>query len=228
MFSAVIRAFRTPDLRNKLLFTLFIVSIFRLGSFIPAPFVNYGNVQSCLAQTQNTSGLYELVNLFSGGALLQLSIFALGIMPYITASIITQLLRVVIPHFETLYKEGQAGQAKLTQYTRYLTIALGVLQSTTLITVARSGALFGTNSTPECSQLLTNDAWYGREAGAYQHAAHSVLLAAATGLPVVRCGNAGWSGTIDSLGRAFPVTEQGSVYFRGARVTAPVEQANLG
>jgi preprotein translocase subunit SecY len=143
LFSAVIRAFRTPDLRNKLLFTLFIVSIFRLGSFIPAPFVNYGNVQKCLAQTQNTSGLYELVNLFSGGALLQLSIFALGIMPYITASIITQLLRVVIPRFETLYKEGQAGQAKLTQYTRYLTIALGVLQSTTLIAVARQGALFG-------------------------------------------------------------------------------------
>ena len=143
MFSAVIRAFRTPDLRNKLLFTLFIVAIFRLGSFIPAPFVNYGNVQSCLAQTQSTSGLYELVNLFSGGALLQLSIFALGIMPYITASIITQLLRVVIPHFETLYKEGAAGQATLTQYTRYLTIALGILQSTTLIAVARQGALFG-------------------------------------------------------------------------------------
>ncbi len=143
MFSAVIRAFRTPDLRNKLLFTLFVVAIFRLGSFIPAPFVNYGNVQSCLAQTQNTSGLYELVNLFSGGALLQLSIFALGIMPYITASIITQLLRVVIPRFETLYKEGQSGQATLTQYTRYLTIALGVLQSTTLIAVARQGALFG-------------------------------------------------------------------------------------
>ena len=143
MFSAVVRAFRTPDLRRKLAFTLFIVAIFRLGSFIPAPFVNYGNVQSCLAQTQSTSGLYELVNLFSGGALLQLSIFALGIMPYITASIITQLLRVVIPRFETLYKEGQAGQAKLTQYTRYLTIALGVLQSTTLIAVARQGALFG-------------------------------------------------------------------------------------
>jgi preprotein translocase subunit SecY len=81
-------------------------------------------------------------------------------MPYITASIITQLLRVVIPHFETLYKEGQAGQAKLTQYTRYLTIALGVLQSTTLITVARSGALFPQNSSPACSALITNDAWY--------------------------------------------------------------------
>jgi preprotein translocase subunit SecY len=151
LFSAVIRAFRTPDLRNKLAFTLLIVAIFRLGSFIPAPFVNFGNVQNCLAaSTSNasTSKIYELVNLFSGGALLQLSVFALGIMPYITASIITQLLRVVIPHFETLHKEGQAGQAKLTQYTRYLTIGLGILQSTTLIAVARSGALFGSCTDP--------------------------------------------------------------------------------
>lgn len=146
MFSAVLRAFRTPDLRNKLAFTLLIVAIFRLGSFIPAPFVDFGAVQNCLAQTttdSSTSKIYELVNLFSGGALLQLSVFALGIMPYITASIITQLLRVVIPRFETLHKEGQAGQAKLTQYTRYLTIGLGILQSTTLVAVARSGALFG-------------------------------------------------------------------------------------
>ena len=151
MFSAVLRAFRTPDLRNKLAFTLLIVAIFRLGSFIPAPFVNFGNVQNCLAaSTSNasTSKIYELVNLFSGGALLQLSVFALGIMPYITASIITQLLRVVIPHFETLHKEGQAGQAKLTQYTRYLTIGLGILQSTTLIAVARSGALLGNCTDP--------------------------------------------------------------------------------
>ncbi len=153
MFSAVIRAFRTPDLRRKLLFTLFIIGIFRMGSFIPAPFVNYGNVQQCLQATQSTSGLYELVNLFSGGALLQLSVFALGIMPYITASIITQLLRVVIPRFEALHKEGQSGQAQLTQYTRYLTIALGILQSTTLIAVARQGALFGASCT---SQILTD------------------------------------------------------------------------
>ncbi|HEX6953328.1 MAG TPA: preprotein translocase subunit SecY, partial [Agromyces sp.] len=152
--------FRTPDLRRKIGFTLGIIALFRLGSFIPAPFVDFANVQQCLAANQGASGLYELVNLFSGGALLQLSVFALGIMPYITASIITQLLRVVIPHFETLYKEGQAGQAKLTQYTRYLTIALGVLQSTTLITVARSGALFPANSDPACTQLITNDAWY--------------------------------------------------------------------
>jgi preprotein translocase subunit SecY len=160
VFRAVARIFRTPDLRRKIAFTLGIIAIFRLGSFIPAPFVDFGNVQLCLAGNAGASGLYELVNLFSGGALLQLSIFALGIMPYITASIITQLLRVVIPHFDTLYKEGQAGQAKLTQYTRYLTIALGVLQSTTLITVARSGALFNNSGVAQCSQLITDDAWY--------------------------------------------------------------------
>ena len=157
MFSAIKRAFSTPDLRNKLMFTLAVVAIYRLGSFIPAPFVNYGNVQQCLnTGSSNTNGIYELVNLFSGGALLQLSIFALGIMPYITASIITQLLRVVIPRFETLYKEGQAGQAKLTQYTRYLTIGLGLLQSTTLISVARSGGLFGT----DCPNVLSNQQWW--------------------------------------------------------------------
>ncbi|MFT4122788.1 MAG: preprotein translocase subunit SecY [Microbacteriaceae bacterium] len=160
MFRAVARIFRTPDLRRKLAFTFGIVALFRLGSFIPAPFVDFANVQSCLADNSNASGLYELVNLFSGGALLQLSVFALGIMPYITSSIIVQLLRVVIPHFDALYKEGQAGQAKLTQYTRYLTIALGVLQSTTLITVARSGALFGSTSTTTCSSLITDESWY--------------------------------------------------------------------
>ena len=158
MFSAIKRAFTTPDLRNKLLFTLAIVAIYRLGSFIPAPFVNYANVQQCLnAGNASTSGIYELVNLFSGGALLQLSIFALGIMPYITASIITQLLRVVIPRFETLYKEGQAGQAKLTQYTRYLTIGLGLLQSTTLIAVARQGALFGSNC---AGNVFSDNSWW--------------------------------------------------------------------
>ena len=156
MLNAIIRTFKSVDLRNKLLFTLGIVAIFRLGSFIPAPNVNYGNVQDCLTSNTNTSGLYELVNLFSGGALLQLSIFALGIMPYITASIIIQLLRVVIPRFEALYKEGASGQATLTQYTRYLTIALGVLQSTTLIAVARQGALFGASCV---KSVLVDSTW---------------------------------------------------------------------
>ncbi|HUX70117.1 MAG TPA: preprotein translocase subunit SecY [Cellulomonadaceae bacterium] len=142
MLSAFVRAFRTPDLRRKLLFTIGVMVVFRIGSFLPTPGVSYKNVQECIAQTSGTNDLLGLVNLFSGGALLQLSVFALGIMPYITASIIIQLLRVVIPRFEALHQEGQSGTAKLTQYTRYLTIALAILQSTTVITVARSGQLF--------------------------------------------------------------------------------------
>ena len=96
MLGAFANAFRTPDLRRKLLFVLLIIAIFRLGSQVPAPGVNVANVQSCLDDVGN-SGIYSLINLFSGGALLQLTIFALGIMPYITASIILQLLVVVIP-----------------------------------------------------------------------------------------------------------------------------------
>ena len=141
MLTAFARAFRTPDLRRKILFTVAIMALFRLGSLIPTPGVSYPAVQQCIAQTQNNS-LLGLVNLFSGGALLQLSVFALGIMPYITASIIVQLLTVVIPRFEALKKEGQQGTSKLTQYTRYLTIGLAILQSTTLVSTARSGNLF--------------------------------------------------------------------------------------
>jgi preprotein translocase subunit SecY len=142
MLSAFGKAFKTPDLRKKIFFTLAIMGLFRFGSIIPTPGVSYTNIQSCLKQANN-GGLFGLVNLFSGGALLQLSVFALGIMPYITSSIIIQLLTVVIPRFEALKSEGQSGQAKLTQYTRYLTIGLGVLQSTGLIAVARTpGRLF--------------------------------------------------------------------------------------
>jgi len=162
LFSAIGRVFRTPDLRRKIGFTLLIIAIYRFGAHIPTPFVDFSNAQQCLKDSSGTQGLLSLVNLFSGGALLQLSIFALGVMPYITATIIVQLLRVVIPHFETLYKEGQSGQTKLTQYTRYLTIALALLQSTTLVTVARSGQLFGNSPAASCQQLLTNDAWWAQ------------------------------------------------------------------
>ncbi|WP_076464299.1 preprotein translocase subunit SecY [Actinomyces mediterranea] len=155
MLSAFAQAFRTPDLRRKLLFTLLIMAMFRLGSYIPTPGVDSKAIQQCLAQ-QNEVNLLDLVNLFSGGALLQLSILALGIMPYITASIIIQLLRVVIPRFDDLYKEGQTGQAKLTQYTRYLTIFLGVLQATTTITLARTGRMFS-----GCSQsVIADKSWW--------------------------------------------------------------------
>jgi preprotein translocase subunit SecY len=151
MLTAFLRAFRTPDLRRKLLFTLFIIGLFRLGAAIPTPGISEKAVNFCtgLESTSSQAGVYQLVNLFSGGALLHLSIFALGIMPYITASIILQLLAVVIPRLETLRQEGQAGQAKITQYTRYLTVGLAILQSTGFVALARSGNLF-----PSCNQSL--------------------------------------------------------------------------
>jgi preprotein translocase subunit SecY len=140
LLGAFASAFRTPDLRKKILFVAMIIAVFRLGSQIPTPGVNVANVQECFNQTKD-SGVYGLINLFSGGALLQLTIFALGIMPYITASIILQLLVVVIPRLEALKKEGQSGQAKITQYTRYLTLALAILQATGIVALARSGNL---------------------------------------------------------------------------------------
>lgn len=154
MLSVFGQAFKTPELRRKLLFTLFIMVLYRMGSHIPTPGVSSTNVTECLANNEE-SGLLELVNLFSGGGLLRLSVFALGIMPYITASIIIQLLRVVIPRFEDLHKEGQAGQAKMTQYTRYLTIGLGVLQSTTYVAMARSGNLLP--NCPSASPIIPHD-----------------------------------------------------------------------
>ena len=149
MLGAFANAFRTPDLRRKLLFVLLIIVVFRLGSQIPAPGVNAANVQSCINDAQDNS-VYTLINLFSGGALLQLTIFALGIMPYITASIILQLLVVVIPRLEALKKEGQAGQTKITQYTRYLTLALALLQATGIVALARSGQLLQGCDEPCC------------------------------------------------------------------------------
>jgi preprotein translocase subunit SecY len=151
VLTAFVRAFRTPDLRRKLLFTLAMIGVYRLGSVVPGPGVSYVAIQSCLDQVKGNS-LYGLVNLFSGGALLKLSVFALGIMPYITSSIIIQLLIVVIPRLETLKEEGQSGQAKLTQYTRYLTVALAILQSTGIVALARSGNLI-----QGCNQKIIPD-----------------------------------------------------------------------
>ncbi|NDF03162.1 MAG: preprotein translocase subunit SecY [Actinobacteria bacterium] len=157
MIAAFGKAFKTPDLRKKIFFTLSIMALFRFGSVIPTPGVSYTSVQTCLNQVQ-TGGLFGLINLFSGGALLQLSVFALGIMPYITSSIIVQLLTVVIPRFEALKKEGQSGTAKLTQYTRYLTIGLAILQSSGLVAVARTpGRLFS-----GCNEAIIPDTSWSR------------------------------------------------------------------
>ncbi|TDE27028.1 preprotein translocase subunit SecY [Actinomadura sp. 6K520] len=142
MLTAFARAFRTPDLRKKLLFTLFIILVFRLGSIVPTPNVNVSVLKETADAAKESNQLYGLVDLFSGGALLQLSVFALGIMPYITASIILQLLTVVIPRLEALKKEGQSGTTKITQYTRYLTVGLAILQATGIVAMASTGQLF--------------------------------------------------------------------------------------
>jgi preprotein translocase subunit SecY len=144
MLTAFVRAFQTPDLRKKLLITLGLIALFRLGASLPTPGINERNVAFCsnAAATGSTAGVLAIVNLLSGQALLRLSVFALGIMPYITASIILQLLTVVIPRLETLKQEGQSGQARITQYTRYLTVGLALLQSTGYVELARSGTLF--------------------------------------------------------------------------------------
>jgi preprotein translocase subunit SecY len=154
VLSAFGRAFRTPDLRKKLLFTFGIIVLFRIGSTLPSPGVSTRAIHDCLTGAQNSpeKSVLSLVNLFSGGALLQLSIFALGILPYITSSIIIQLLTVVIPRLETLRKEGTSGQAKITQYTRYLTMALAVLQSTGIVALARSHRLI-----PSCTANIIRD-----------------------------------------------------------------------
>jgi preprotein translocase subunit SecY len=128
VFGWLANAWRVPELRNRVLFTAMILGFYRLGSWIPAPGVNSDQIKSFFGGQGGT--VLGLLNLFSGGALSHFSLFALGIMPYVTASIILQLLTVVIPRLAELQKEGEAGYAKITQYTRYLTVCLAAAQAT--------------------------------------------------------------------------------------------------
>jgi preprotein translocase subunit SecY len=144
MLRAFVNAFKIPDLRRKLLFTLAMIAVYRVGAWIPVPGVNVDLLRSArgIGEAANVVGI---VNVFAGGALQQMAIFALGIMPYITASIIMQLLAVVIPKLEALQREGEQGRKKITQYTRYVTVGLALLQATGLVTLARNGVAFGEN-----------------------------------------------------------------------------------
>jgi len=128
VFTWVANAWRVPELRKRVLFTALILALYRLGSWIPAPGVDSDRIKQFFSGQGGT--LLGFLNVFSGGALSQFSLFALGIMPYVTASIILQLLTVVIPKLEQLQKEGEAGYAKINQYTRYLTVALAAAQAT--------------------------------------------------------------------------------------------------
>ncbi|HET6714208.1 MAG TPA: preprotein translocase subunit SecY [Actinomycetota bacterium] len=137
MLKAFLNAFRLPDLRNKILFTLFIIAIYRFGSYVPVPVVDFGPIRDAIEAGEG--GFLQLINLFSGGALGQMAVFGLGIMPYITSSIIMQLLTVVIPKLQALQDQGEVGVKKINQYTRYVTVVLAVLQSTGIVFLFHSG-----------------------------------------------------------------------------------------
>jgi preprotein translocase subunit SecY len=138
LFSSLRNMFKIPDLRNKILFTLFIIALYRLGSNVPVPGIDFDAVQEIQRQAE-AGGVLGFLRLFSGGALTQFAVFALGIMPYITASIIMQVLAVVIPKLEQWQQQGAVGQKKITQWTRYLTVALAVMQSTGLTFLFHQG-----------------------------------------------------------------------------------------
>src|SRR5207253_7493874 len=132
--------FRIPDLRNKIIFTLFMIALYRLGANITVPGIDFNQVQK-LQQQAKAGGVLSFLNLFSGGALTQMAVFALGIMPYITSSIIMQLLAVVIPKIEQWQQQGAVGQKKITQWTRYMTVGLAILQATGITYQFHNGLL---------------------------------------------------------------------------------------
>jgi preprotein translocase subunit SecY len=140
MLSAFRNALKIPELRGKILFTVAIIAVYRLGSHLPVPGVDFDAVHAFLTNpgARDPNGAFTLINLFSGGALTQFAIFALGIMPYITSSIIMQLLQVVIPRLEQLQKEGESGRKKIQQYTRYVTVFLALLQSASIVQLAHN------------------------------------------------------------------------------------------
>ncbi|HET9725188.1 MAG TPA: preprotein translocase subunit SecY [Actinomycetota bacterium] len=132
MLRAFVNAFKVPDLRNKIFFTLFIIALYRFGSHVPVPVVDIGILRTAMEQ-QGQQGFLNFIDLFSGGALTRMAVFGLGIMPYITSSIIMQLLTVVIPKLEQWQKQGEQGIKKINQWTRYVTVVLALLQSTGLV-----------------------------------------------------------------------------------------------
>jgi preprotein translocase subunit SecY len=139
VLQTIANAFAIPEIRRKLLFTAAMLALYRLGAYIPAPGVDLDAVDQ-LENNFAGSNILGFLNLFSGGSLSRLSLFALGIMPYITASIILQLLTVVVPSLERLQKEGEVGQQKITQYTRYLTVALAFAQSVGYVLLFQSNS----------------------------------------------------------------------------------------
>ena len=129
MLNGFLNAFRVKELRSKILLTLLILVIYRIGAYVPVPGIPFTSMLSAYQSSSSTNSALAVLNLFSGGALSRVSVFCLGIMPYITAQIIMQMLQAVVPSLGTLAREGESGQRKITQYTRYLTVALALLNS---------------------------------------------------------------------------------------------------
>jgi preprotein translocase subunit SecY len=147
VLKAFLNAFRVPDLRNKILFTLFVIAVYRFGSHVPVPVVDIGILQREL-ERQGQSGFLAFINLFSGGALGRMAVFGLGIMPYITSSIIMQLLTVVIPRLQRWQDQGEGGTKKINQWTRYVTVVLALLQSTGFVFLFHNRQLGGIDVFP--------------------------------------------------------------------------------
>jgi preprotein translocase subunit SecY len=142
VLKAFLNAFKVPDLRAKILFTIFIIVVYRFGAHVPVPVVDLAIIREQIG-AQTSQGILSFIDIFSGGALSNLSVFALGIMPYITSSIIMQLLTVVIPKLQQYQEQGEAGVKKINQWTRYVTVVLALLQATGIVFAFHSGA-FGT------------------------------------------------------------------------------------
>lgn len=159
MIRALAATYRDPGLGARLALTALLLAAYQVGTRIPAPLVDLAHVQACLS-AGTANGVTDVLNLLSGGAMLSLSILALGIMPYVSASIIIQLLARIVPVLRALSKEGDAGRKRLTRYTRRLALLLAVFQAAALVSSAASGTLFGLHSGPACSQLLVStDLW---------------------------------------------------------------------
>src|ERR1700744_3047791 len=148
MLSTLRQIAKVTDLRNKVLFTLLVIGIYQLGANVPVPGVSFKEIQTISNQSKG-QGILGFLDLFSGGALARAAVLGLGIMPYITSSIIVQLLGTVIPKFAEWREQGALGQRKLTQTTRYLTVMLALMQSSGLVFLLHSGQLFGSTSTSQ-------------------------------------------------------------------------------
>ena len=143
MLKGIANAFRLPELRNKILITIAILLLYRIGAYLPVPGIPFQQMLGAYSTAAQSSGALVVLNMFSGGALSRVSVFSLGIMPYITAQIILQMLQAVIPSLGSLAQEGEAGQRKLTQYTRYLTVALSTVSAVGYLFLFKNSSMYG-------------------------------------------------------------------------------------